>query len=470
MPRLILSSTLLTFVAACPADPASTTADPSTSDSSSDATSTDGSDATSEAPTSTGDASTTEDDPTTSTTGTTDSTGDTSNTGMPAGGCGDGVLDDGEACDDGNDAAEDGCEACQPVAHVDWTVQLPGDAGGHDRARDVAITPDGTILVVGYQDGTAGVRRPLIVALAPDGSVLWKYVHPSEHDYGGYESIALAEDGTYYVAGYLTIDPGNATSAALHKFSADHALEWVHEQPAPTNSNAFAQGVALADDAVYTAGAENGAPMQMFVRRHDLATGATTWAWNGSDPEASARANGLAVAGDRLVVVGSWVIDGEDHPLAAALDSQGNLITHVTTNLKGELTDVEAIGDEVVISGWHVPLDSSPLLWRSDLDLNSVWKEFPETDGQLHGVAADPSRGLIVAGLVGHPDYDADIHVGLHGDAGNQLWSSVATGMTPDGDDRGEDVAFGPHSFVAVGGVGGPDGTYDLWIRRVLFG
>jgi len=391
-------------------------------------------------------------------------------TGAPAGVCGDGVLDDGEACDDGNDALEDGCEACQPVPHIDWTVQISGDTGANDRANDVAIAPDGTILVVGYQDGEIGVRRPLIVTLAPDGSIVSKYVHPTEYDHGIYESIVVDADGAYYVAGNITIDPGNATSAALHKFSQGNALEWVHEQPAPTDDNASARGVALADDAVYTAGLESGAPTRMFVRRHTLGTGAIEWEWNGPDPTAAARAHGLAVAGDRVFVAGSWVLDGENFPLAAVLDTQGNKIAHVTLSTPGELTDVEAIGEDVVISGWQVPLDNTPLLWRKDRDLGTVWIELPENDGEFHGVAADQARGVIVAGLLGISDYNADVHVGLHSDAGVQQWTTVATGVMTDGGDRGEDVAFGPHSFVAVGGVGGPDGTYDLWIRRVLFG
>jgi cysteine-rich repeat protein len=465
MRRTLLCSTLLAFATACPADPEGTTADTTSSESSTTSgpdatTSTTGPDGSS------GDAPTTGDDPTSGSTG--DTSGDAS-TGAPAGVCGDGVLDDGEACDDGNDAPEDGCEACQPVAHVDWTVELAGDAGDHDRAHDVAITPDGTILVVGYQDGNAGVRRPVIVALAPDGSVLAKYVHPTDTDLGIYESIVVAADGSYYVAGTMTIAPNTATSATLHKFSPDHTLEWTHDQAGP-DGNASGRGVALADDAVYTAGAENGVPTRMFVRRHALDGGAIEWEWNGPDPEADAGARAVAVAGERVIVVGHWQIQGEDYPLAAALDHQGNKITHVTINLPGEYHDVTAIGDEVVIAGWQVPLDGTPLLWRTDLDLGSVWHDVPEHDGRLYGVAADPTRGIVVAGILGIPDYDADVHVGLHSGAGEQLWTTGATGMKPSGNDRGDAVAFGPHSFVAVGSVGGPDGTYDWWIRRVLFG
>lgn len=462
----ILCSTLLACATACPADSELATADTLTSSTSSDASTAeaDATGSTDADPGSTGEA------PTTSEAPGTDATGDTTDTGAPESVCGDGVLDDGEVCDDGNDAPEDGCEACMPVPHVDWSVQIAGEAGDHDRALDVAITPDGTIVVVGYQDGTSQVRRPVVIALAPDGSVLSKYVHPTPHDHGIYESIVVAADGSYYVAGSITLDPGSATSAALHKFSADHTLAWTHEQPAPTKVNAFARAVALADDALYTGGVEHSAPSRMFVRRHALATGKIEWEWNGPDPAAPTRARGVAVAGGRVIVVGSWELGGEDYPLAAALDPQGNQIRQVSSSAPGELTDVEAIGEDVVISGWQVPLDHAPLLWRTDSDFGTVWSDLPGTLGELHGVAADPTRGVVVTGLVGTAEYDADIHVGLHSDAGVQLWTDVTTGVKPDGDDRGEDLAFGPHSFVAVGGVAGPDGSYDLWIRRVLFG
>src|SRR5688500_2225527 len=64
--------------------------------------------------------------------------------------CGDGIVDAGELCDDGNDQTGDGCEpdcTASPGMML-WSSSFDADMQ-NDAATAVAVTPDGEVLVVG---------------------------------------------------------------------------------------------------------------------------------------------------------------------------------------------------------------------------------------------------------------------------------------------------------------------------------
>jgi cysteine-rich repeat protein len=74
--------------------------------------------------------------------------------------CGDGILDEGEGCDDGNDNPADGCDACtpttwRPVARIGGTTAAT--TIGLAAPYDVAVDPAGNVYVV--ESESALVRR-----------------------------------------------------------------------------------------------------------------------------------------------------------------------------------------------------------------------------------------------------------------------------------------------------------------------
>ena len=67
------------------------------------------------------------------------STDDGSSTGDAPTSCGDGIVDDGEECDDGNRVDSDGCNVdCVPSGSVRWELLYDAPAGQQDCAYDVA--------------------------------------------------------------------------------------------------------------------------------------------------------------------------------------------------------------------------------------------------------------------------------------------------------------------------------------------
>ena len=105
----------------------------------------------------------------------TGSSGDTmavDSTGAPAPFCGDGNIDDGEACDDANDdVITDGCHQCMVSGTVVWE-SFAGNAGDGDFVVQVATDSTGNVYAVGAIGNGTG-SEAWVRKLAPDGTVEW---------------------------------------------------------------------------------------------------------------------------------------------------------------------------------------------------------------------------------------------------------------------------------------------------------
>lgn len=113
--------------------------------------------------------------------------------------CGDGVVDDGEICDDGNDEPGDGCDAdCTPTSGVlQWSQTFDG-TGEDDIARDIAIQQGGDIVVVGAMeiDNTDDVWAHVFT---PDGGTIADARLDLGNDERGTSVAVTAVGGTYVV-------------------------------------------------------------------------------------------------------------------------------------------------------------------------------------------------------------------------------------------------------------------------------
>lgn len=80
--------------------------------------------------------------------------------------CGDGVIDEDEQCDDGNDEIADGCNPdCVRSGEVVWSVAL--EERGEQEAHALVVTLDGHV-VVGGHTGAPGQRDGVITYLEAD--------------------------------------------------------------------------------------------------------------------------------------------------------------------------------------------------------------------------------------------------------------------------------------------------------------
>ena len=77
----------------------------------------------------------------------------------PGPGCGDGEVNGPEACDDGNNAGDDECNAdCVLPGTLLWTRNYTGEDAGNARARGAAV--DALAAARGHHDADGASRQP----------------------------------------------------------------------------------------------------------------------------------------------------------------------------------------------------------------------------------------------------------------------------------------------------------------------
>ncbi|MBC8073388.1 MAG: hypothetical protein IAG13_34025, partial [Deltaproteobacteria bacterium] len=87
-------------------------------------------------------------------------------------GCGNGVVDGPELCDDGDGIDGNGCNNdCAPSGRELWTVTYDGVEHLSDRPSGLAVASDDSVLVVGYEDAMPQ-GLPLIHRYDRDGVAL----------------------------------------------------------------------------------------------------------------------------------------------------------------------------------------------------------------------------------------------------------------------------------------------------------
>lgn len=396
--------------------------------------------------------------------------------------CGDGVLDEGEACDDGDDDPEDGCDLeCRRTAVVEWIRTDRGGAEQGARAVDVAIDPTGRIVVVGGEMEAEGAERGLVLVLDPGGEVVWRRTHPGPASENSlFSAVEVDAAGRIFVAGGEA-GPGNSTSLVRGFGPAAEEL-WTFRETLPKPFGQ-AQALALGPDGLYSASNEGqvDSSVKLVVRHHDLLTGAATWQSTGSEPMFEYGYD-ITVSGARLAVVGTNASDEQvPRPLVAFFALDGTLVaSDVDAEVEGEWYGVAPIGaaGDLMLAGYVRHKGETgwdAVVRRVDADNLEVWTFYDDTASELfYDVAVRADETLVVtgAGRVGQ-SYDLYTYTRRFAGDGATIWSSQRRDAGPDMNEEGSTVAFGPSFMVAVGvwweDVGKPNGQGDqlnLWVRR----
>ena len=151
--------------------------------------------------------------------------------------CGDGILDDGEECDDGNDASLDGCQDCLIgefrilSGYLDWP-DVSIDAGG----RFAVLRGGGAVFSCQLFDEAA----------ESVGSV----VHPPVHSVASRPaSVSMSADGGFLATwrGTLMDDDGQY-HAFMRWYSPDGVAEGPEIELLPVLGSSFTQAMALTGD------------------------------------------------------------------------------------------------------------------------------------------------------------------------------------------------------------------------------
>ncbi len=120
--------------------------------------------------------------------------------------CGDATRDDDERCDDGNRDDGDGCRAdCQRPLRSTW-VRAPVGGAAPESVHGLAAAVDGGMVVVGHVDPGPGLApRAWLASAAVDGEFRWARALPDDDAWASATGMAVAVDptGDIWVAGYV---------------------------------------------------------------------------------------------------------------------------------------------------------------------------------------------------------------------------------------------------------------------------
>jgi cysteine-rich repeat protein len=338
--------------------------------------------------------------------------------------CGDGILDRGEACDDGNNDDGDDCSAaCTLPVEVLWTASYNGAASSFDVANDVLVAPDGSIWVVGTSRVTAAASDVWLQQYFADGSVGWSFT------WDGAE--ALADEG--------------------------EALAWT-----PSGRIAIVgstESMATGDD--------------ILVLLVDPATGETVWSRVFDGPGSGAGefdevdgADDVAVdpSGNLVVAATIKVAPGDYDAWLGELAPETGELGWTRVRDIGEHDHAHALAvnwiGEVALLIEHEPDAAALTAFFAD-DGTPIDLELEHPFG-AHDLVRRGDGGLSLVG-VDDQGFDRAVVVDTLDDGFNPWWSQQDDGH---GDDDGIGVAAGPSSELAAVGSRGVSGEQEnAWIR-----
>ena len=374
---------------------------------------------------------------TTTSTGTsgTSETGSTGDNPLPS--CGDGVLDDGELCDDGNTADGDGCNAdCTPSGMLRWeavsdigmiddktysvaehpetgdvwaagytgnadgdwtwlTVQLDRDGsllsteftdeGTHSFSLGLTFDGGGNRIEAGVQSGDRGVLNGVVRRFGDDP---WTWtMSPDEGCGGRLDDVHVDDDGTIYAAGRKECE----MSSAPYLVALEPGVEtpkWEFEGQSLADTMGYQLSVAVADsDSLFLAAStlDNADDRNMIVYEVSKSGGAQ---WSGSygTPMADDRAGAIAVTADGTLAVGG---------------------THGQNN------------QELWIGQFQLPESEPTRTWTDRGDGAEPLAQW------AHSVIAVPDGGFVVAGYLRMEATGDDSFVARYSADGDVVWRDV---------------------------------------------
>lgn len=335
--------------------------------------------------------------------------------------CGDGVVDDGEACDDGNNEPDDGCHPlCVEPYQAAWTANYD-ETGREDRGFAVDIDAEAdAIYIVGLTQSSDASGDDLLVQRwgLTDGALVWSWSRDLASGTDRAEQVVVDAKGDVVVVGVET--EGSGTEHAwLAKFDEAGVVAWERAD----SMGSKAEGVTLADDGRIVA-----------VGRAGGFGGSLAWhQWYAAD----------------------GTPDGE--PLLLGMDTERG---------DGGVDVINVPGVGVQVTGYR--FDGEPAIWtaRIDADAALLWEHLiPDARGDLPrgvGQALNPLGGTAIVGT-----RTTNRFVQFYDDAGAPAGEPWEEGES--GQDEVADIAFlDDGRYVLVGFVGfnlSDTGTADGWIR-----
>ncbi len=365
--------------------------------------------------------------------------------------CGNGIVETGEACDEGEANADTG--ACKP----DCSAAYCGDGLVQE---GVEVCDDGNAV---DDDGCSNAC--LLPASCGDGIVQ----DPEECDEGEANgndaactlecSLAFCGDGMVQTGVEQCDDANDDNEDACTQLCAP-----------PTCGDGFPQIVnsELCDDGDADEGDECNADCTTAGLWTDTFDGPA----NNTD-----EVHGVACdSSNNVIAVGeTFVINQGDNVWLRKYAPDGGI--EWTQTFHGVTSDIGygvavAANDDIVVGGSTYTLDNGRDAWirRYTPGGATTWTQtfngVANDDDEIHGIAIDPTGNVLVAGYVTTATAQRDIWVRKYSSAGAMQWTRTAAG-TNNQDDEAYGIASDGDGNVLVVGYAwaGADGR-DLWVRK----
>jgi cysteine-rich repeat protein len=401
--------------------------------------------------------------------------------------CGNGIVEDPEQCDDGNQMPGDGCDVdCTEVIDTtQWSDVVDGMAGVEESGQGVAIDGEGNVLVVGYIVDVVSAPDIWVRKYDPAGAVVWTVTFDpgmglDDRGYG----VDVDGAGNIAIAGDVGVDASTSdTWVAL--LDAEGTLVWSVTADGPQGNTDIAEDVAFdSAGAVWAVGSvRTGAnDTDIWVAKYDGAGAEIT----------SDVVPGPAALEDRALGVD---VDAEDNAFVAGFvsdeafardvwlrkyDTTGDEAWTVTWNSDNDGADagfdvVVAPDGTIGVAGFTSLTAVNEDVWLGrflNADGTMMWqKRFGGPNilnDQGIGVAADADNNFIVAGFKGVSDVDTDIWVGKWDSPGSEVWIQSFAGAGGDRDEA-RAIAVDAAGDLAVTGQmrARANNNGDIWVAKL---
>jgi cysteine-rich repeat protein len=344
--------------------------------------------------------------------------------------CGNGAMDDGEECDDGNDVNGDGCNVdCKASQQVVWADAIDGGVGD-DCAEGVETDAEGNIVAVGFVAVEGGSSDIWVHKRNGDGGEIW--TQTSNGPASGNDrarGIAIDHAGSIVVTGYVQGPPEEGTNLWIRMYYADGSVAWTQVVDPMGFDDSGYDVVALAGgDGFVVAGevGNEGNDTDAWIRKVDATSGEEVWTvTNVGDAGTFDSARGVGVTSSGTLVVAGWQ-------------------TTMAAGREAWVRGLDAEGAE---------------LWTKTFNAGS------SSGNQGNAVDLVPDDTAIVTGSQREGQASTDIWTQAYDAAGNETWGAVF-GSLDDQPDTGRAVAAGSDGTAAIVGSFIEDGFTKMRLQK----
>ena len=397
--------------------------------------------------------------------------------------CGNGVPEEDEECDDGNDVEGDGCNS-DCTSNTDtkqWEDTHNGGKDGTDVGYGITADPSGNVIAVGYTFEDVSQADIWIRKYAPDGTETWTMTVMGMAEGGDDRAfgVTTSDSGEIYAVGKIQ-DATSNDDIWLRKMDADGMEIWTATYDGPDGGDDSGQAVWWSATGIAVAGITNTQSGNDIIVRLYNETGGSVWT-DVVDGEAGATDQGHGVAMDsagNVYAAGSvnvtdqsenawlrkydpagteiWTEEyadnsgGPDQYFSAAVDKDDNIVVGGSTR-KG------TAGDNVFIRKYD---PDGMLLWTHFYNAPSSGND------RVNGVATDADGNIVAGGYKTVGTSDLDMWLRKFEPGGLPTWTQSLAGDAMQADEIHDVATDADGNVLAIGELRNGSNTADIWVAK----